>query len=100
MAIQTYKNPAVYIMASQRNGTIYTGVTSNLISRDYHHKQGCGSEFTRKYECKILVWFELHEEMAQAIVREKQIKSWKRLKKLALIEKDNPSWHDLSETII
>jgi putative endonuclease len=99
VAIQTYKQPAVYVMASARNGTIYTGVTSNLIARDYQHKQGYGDGFSKQYGCTLLVWFELHETMESAILREKQIKSWKRIRKLALIEALNPHWSDLSDRI-
>lgn len=98
MAIQTPKQPTTYIMASRRNGTIYTGVTSNLIARDYQHKQSHGDGFTKKYGCTLLVWFELHETMESAILREKQIKSCKRERKLALIESINPTWQDLGET--
>jgi putative endonuclease len=99
VAIQTYKSPATYIMASSRNGTLYVGITSNLIARDYHHKAGFTDGFSKKYHCTMLVWFELHETMESAILREKQIKSWKRLRKLALIESTNQHWRDLSETI-
>jgi putative endonuclease len=99
VAIQTYKSPAVYIMANKRNGTIYTGVTSDLIKRDYQHKQQLNEGFTKSYGCKLLVWFELHEQMDSAILREKQIKSWARKKKLALIEANNLYWLDLSETL-
>jgi len=99
VAIQTYKQPATYIMANRRNGTLYTGVTSNLIGRDYQHKQGYGDGFSKKYDCTLLVWFEQHETMEQAILREKQIKSWSRKRKLALIESVNPTWRDLSETL-
>ncbi len=93
------KQPAVYIMASKRNGTLYTGVTSNLIARDYQHKSGEIVGFTKRYGCKILVWYELHETMESAILREKQIKGGSRKKKLSLIEKDNPEWRDLSEDL-
>ncbi len=90
------KQPAVYIMASGRNGTIYTCVTSNIIARDYQHKTGATKGFTTRYGCKLLVWYELHETMESAILREKQIKGGSRAKKLALIEVDNQEWRDLS----
>jgi putative endonuclease len=91
--------PAVYILASQRNGTLYTGVTSDLPGRIGEHRQGVGSKFTAKYKVHQLVWFEMHATMDAAIAREKQIKAWKRAWKLALIEKDNPDWRDLFETL-
>jgi len=86
---------AVYIMASKRNGTLYVGVTSDLVGRVSQHRQDLIPGFARKYGCKILVWFEQHEEMHAAIYREKQIKRWLRKWKLELIEKDNPTWRDL-----
>ena len=91
--------PAVYILASQRNGTLYTGVTSDLPGRIGDHRQGVGSKFTAKYKVHQLVWFEMHATMDAAIAREKQIKAWKRAWKLALIERDNPDWRDLFETL-
>jgi putative endonuclease len=69
------KRPAVYIMASRRNGTLYTGVTSDLLKRVWLHREGCAEGFTKRYGCKILVWYESAEEMAAAILREKQIKA-------------------------
>ena len=89
------KEPAVYIVASKRNGTLYTGVTSNLVQRVYQHREGVADGFSKKYGCKILVWYEAHEEMIEAIGREKQIKAGSRATKLALIEKMNPAWRDL-----
>lgn len=89
------KQPAVYIVASRRNGTIYTGVTSNLTRRAYEHREGLVPGFTARYGCKLLVWYELQADMAAAIVREKQIKGGSRRRKLALIEALNPDWHDL-----
>ena len=80
------KQPAVYIITSQRNGTLYVGVTSNLVKRIYEHKEGVIEGFTKKYGCKILVFYELHETMLSAISREKQIKGGSRKKKLILIE--------------
>jgi putative endonuclease len=92
------KQPAVYIMASRRNGTLYTGVTSDIIQRVWQHKEGTIG-FTARHGCKLLVWYEIHEEMEPAILREKQIKAGSRRKKLALIEEMNPDWADLYESI-
>ncbi len=94
------KLPAVYIMASRRNGALYTGVTSNLVQRVYQHKQGLVSGFTLQHGCKTLVWFECHDTMESAICREKQIKAGSRKKKLKLIECLNPTWRDLYEDLI
>ncbi len=94
------KQPAVYIMASERNGTLYTGVTSALIQRVYQHKNGVIKGFTEKYGCKLLVYYELLDRMEDAIAREKQIKAGSRAKKIALIEGFNPRWLDLYETLI
>ena len=88
---------AVYIVASARNGTLYTGVTSQLPGRVQQHKLGTFDGFTSKYGCKTLVWCEDHPTMLEAIRREKQIKRWRRAWKLALIEAENPEWRDLSE---
>ena len=88
---------AVYIMASRRNGTIYLGVTGNLIQRAQQHAEGLIEGFSKKYGCKQLVWFEQHQEMGVAIEREKGIKKWRRAWKLNLIEKINPQWRDLAE---
>ena len=93
------KQPAVYIIANRRNGTLYTGVTSNLAQRIWQHREGAFPGFTQKYGCKTLVWFEQHETMEWAILREKQIKAGSRAKKLALIEATNPDWRDLYEEI-
>jgi putative endonuclease len=90
-----YSCIAVYILASRRNGTLYTGVTSDLITRILKHQRDEIPGFTRKYGCKLLVWFEQHEHMHVAIHREKQIKRWLRKWKLELIEKANPTWRDL-----
>ena len=94
------KQPAVYIMANKRNGTIYTGVTSHLIKRVYEHKYANAAGFTKTYQCKKLVYYELIDEMTSAIAREKQIKSGSRKKKLALIEQMNPYWEDLYGQLI
>ncbi|MDP1699730.1 MAG: GIY-YIG nuclease family protein [Aestuariivirga sp.] len=89
------KNPAVYILASRRNGTLYIGVTSDLCNRIAEHKDGRIPGFSKKYNLKILVWFQNYNSMEEAIKREKQLKEWKRSWKLELIEKSNPDWHDL-----
>ncbi|WP_109259508.1 GIY-YIG nuclease family protein [Hyphobacterium indicum] len=93
------KRPCVYILASRRNGTLYTGVTSNLAARVEEHRQGRASKFTRKYGVTRLVHFELFEEIGEAILREKRIKKWKRAWKLDLIEQYNPDWKDVSGEI-
>ena len=82
--------PAVYLLCSQRNGTLYLGVTSNLVQRVWQHREGLADGFTSKYGVHRLVWFEQHDEMESAILREKQIKKWNRAWKLDLIEKINP----------
>ncbi|MBB5763435.1 GIY-YIG nuclease family protein [Methylorubrum rhodesianum] len=89
------RQPVVYIMASARNGTLYTGVTSNLPRRAYEHRAKLTEGFTARYGCKLLVWYEPHETMIEAISREKQIKAGSRSRKLALIERLNPDWRDL-----
>jgi putative endonuclease len=94
------KEPCAYIVASGRNGTLYTGVTSNLPQRAFQHREGQVAGFSKKYGCKILIWYELHETMIGAITREKQIKADSREKKLALIESFNPRWEDLSDTLM
>jgi putative endonuclease len=91
--------PAVYIVASQRNGTLYIGVTSDLPGRIWQHKNGSFEGFSERYGCKILVWFEMAETMESAIVREKQIKEWRRAWKLRLIEEQNPDWDDLYDSL-
>ena len=91
---------AVYILASGRNGTLYTGVTSNLIKRIWEHREGVVDGFTKEYGVKTLVWYELTENPEAAITREKQIKAWKRGWKLKLIEERNPEWRDLYQDII
>lgn len=94
------KRPAVYIMASRRNGTLYTGVTSNLAQRAYQHREALIPGFTSRYGCRMLVWYEFHEEMIAAIAREKQIKAGSRKNKIALIEALNPAWRDLYEDVV
>ena len=90
----------VYIMANRVNGTIYTGVTSDLIHRVSQYRQGMSPGFARKYGCKLLVWFEAHDDLQDARLRELQIKKWKREWKLKLIEKDNPDWLDLYPSLL
>ena len=94
------RQPAVYILASKRNGTLYIGVTSELAKRVWQHKNDVVDGFTKRYSVHQLVWYELHETMESAIEREKALKNWKRLWKLALIENSNPGWQDLYETIV
>ncbi len=91
---------ACYIMASQRNGTLYTGVTSDLLNRGLEHRQHRGSAFAAKYGCTCLVWWEQFADMRSAIAREKDIKLWRRAWKIALIEKTNPSWRDLYQDFL
>ncbi len=86
----SHKAPAVYLLASARNGTLYAGVTSNLVQRIWQHREGVVEGFTHRYGVKTLVWYEQHETMQSAIAREKAIKKWNRAWKLALIEKANP----------
>lgn len=92
-------NGHVYILASRRNGTLYTGVTNNLSACIHAHREGRGSVFTRKYNVKSLVWYETFDLVTDAIQRETSIKRWPRKWKLALIEKENPHWADLYDTL-
>ncbi|MCK5680624.1 GIY-YIG nuclease family protein [bacterium] len=94
------KQPAVYILSSKRNGTLYIGVTSNLVKRIWEHKNNKMGGFTKRYGVHQLVWYEIHENMESAIVREKRLKEWKRKWKMELIENNNPYWHDLYNTIV
>jgi putative endonuclease len=94
------KQPAVYILASKRNGTLYTGVTSDLVKRAWQHKNDSADGFAKKYSVHMLVYYELADEMATAIAREKQIKGGSRAKKLAMIESMNPGWRDLYDDIL
>jgi len=94
------KQPAVYMLASQRNGTLYIGVTSDLIQRVWQHKEGLADGFTKTYGVKMLVWYEQHETMESAISKEKAMKKWLRTWKLKTIEKINPDWNDLWPEII
>ena len=93
------RQPAIYIMASRQNGTLYTGVTSNLSQRVYQHKQGLSDSFTARYRCFLLVYYEYYDTMLEAIAREKQIKAGSRRKKIELIEALNPDWQDLYATL-
>ena len=93
------KRPAVYILASKRNGTLYAGVTSDLSRRVDEHKNDAVEGFTKRYRVHMLVYCEFHADMRSAIEREKQIKKWNRAWKLELIEKDNPEWRDLAEEL-
>lgn len=88
------KSGFVYIMASRLNGTLYTGVTSDLAKRAYQHRNGLVAGFTRQHRCTLLVWFEGHDDLQEARARELQIKKWKREWKLKLIESENPDWLD------
>lgn len=89
-----------YIVASQRNGTLYTGSTDDLIRRVAEHRDKIRHGFTRKHGIAMLVWYEIHETREAAFKRERQIKEWKRVWKLEMIEKKNPSWADLFESLI
>jgi len=93
------KQPAIYILASRRNGTLYIGVTSDLERRVWEHKEGVIEGFTKKYDVHRLVYYEVHHEMGEAIAREKQLKKWNRAWKIELIEKSNPEWRDLREDL-
>ena len=92
--------PSVYLLASQRNGTLYIGVTSDLPGRIWQHKNNQVDGFTKRHGVHILVWYEVHGTMESAIMREKTLKEWKRKWKLELIESCNPTWSDLYENIL
>ncbi len=94
------KQACVYLLASRRNGTLYVGVTSDLIRRVWEHKEDLADGFTKRYGVHTLVWYELHDSMEVAIRREKAIKEWKRRWKLKLIEKQNPGWRDLYDEVL
>jgi len=98
--MRRYEFIAVYIVASRRNGTLYIGVTSDLMQRAHQHREGMIEGFAKKYGCKLLVWFEGHQQMHTAITREKELKLYRRMRKLELIEKINPQWRDLYEDLI
>ncbi len=90
----------VYILASKRNGTLYIGVTSDLIRRIYEHREGLVDGFSKRYGAKRLVYFETHDDIVRAIQREKTMKHWSRAWKLELIESRNPDWDDLYDMIV
>jgi putative endonuclease len=94
------KQPAVYILASKRNGSLYIGLTSNLVKRIWEHKNNMVKGFTKRYGVHLLVWYELHESIESAIEREKQMKEWKRKWKLELIEAANQNWRDLYYALV
>jgi putative endonuclease len=93
------RQPAVYILASKRNGTLYVGVTSDLLARVWQHRNDMVAGFTRDYRVHLLVYYEMHDTMYAAITREKQLKKWNRAWKLELIERSNPEWIDLWDQI-
>jgi len=95
-----YKQPCVYILASKRNGTLYVGVTSDVVKRGWEHRNRLIEGFTKKYGIHKLVYYEAHENMLASITREKQIKKWNRAWKLRLIEQLNPEWRDLWPEIV
>ena len=94
------RQPCVYILASQKNGTLYIGVTSDLIKRTWLHKSEIIDGFSSRYQVHLLVWYELHSTMESAITREKQLKEWKRVWKVRLIEETNSHWTDLYPTLL
>jgi putative endonuclease len=94
------KSYYVYLLASDRYGTLYTGVTSDLIKRAWQHREALTEGFTKKYGVKQLVWYEVHGDVLAAITREKQIKKWNRAWKIELIQKQNPLWRDLYEDLL
>jgi putative endonuclease len=98
--VQMERLPCVYILASRRNGTLYTGVTSDLIKRVWQHKNDAVEGFTKRYRVHILVWYETHETIMSAIEREKAVKEWKRNWKIKLIEDFNPEWKDLYSDLL
>jgi putative endonuclease len=95
-----HKQPALYVLASKRNGTLYIGVTSDLHKRVWEHKNDLVEGFTKRYRIHRLVYYELHQDMVSAIEREKQMKKWNRAWKLELIETHNPDWRDLLKGIL
>ena len=89
----------VYLMANRKRGKTYLGVTNSLAKRAWEHREGIGSEYSKEHDCKLLVWFEAHDDIQSARLRELQMKKWKRAWKLEIIEKDNPEWNDLYLTM-
>ena len=94
------KKPAVYFVTNKKGGTIYTGVTSDIVKRVYEHKHKLADGFTKKYNCSLLVYYEIYDDMYEAIKREKRLKNYLREWKIELIEKDNPDWRDLYSDIV
>ena len=94
------KLPCVYIVSNRRHGTLYVGVTSNLIQRIWQHKNKVSGGFTARYNLDKLMWYEMHESMESAIAREKQLKAGSRARKIRLIEAENPQWEDLYEEVM
>ncbi|MFT4198664.1 MAG: GIY-YIG nuclease family protein [Pseudoxanthomonas sp.] len=94
------KQPAVYILATRKNGTLYIGVTSDLVARTWQHKEHVVEGFSKRYNVTMLVWYELHGTMETAILREKQLKKWNREWKLRLVSESNPEWRDLWGDIV
>jgi len=95
-----WRQPSVYMLASGRNGTLYFGVTSDLVKRVWQHRNIAVEGFTSRHRVHDLVWYEMHETMESAILREKQLKGWKRVWKPRLIEGENPEWHDLYQALL
>ena len=93
------KQPCVYVMTNKPNGTLYTGVTSNLVQRVWQHKNDLAEGFTKRYGTHTLVWYETHDTMSEAITREKRVKEWKRAWKLEMISAFSPDWHDLYDDL-
>jgi putative endonuclease len=100
VAMTKIRQPAVYLLASRQRGTLYVGATSDLIKRVYEHQHDVVEGFTRRHGVHTLVWYELHETMEAAILREKRIKAWQRAWKLQLVESANPDWNDLYPGIL
>ena len=98
--LQMHRRGYVYILASKRNGTLYVGVTNDLGRRIYEHREGLLGGFTKRYGVRNLVYYEIYDTVAQAIAREKQVKAWKRAWKLEAIERMNPTWADLYESLL
>ncbi|MEO8365340.1 MAG: GIY-YIG nuclease family protein [Pseudoxanthomonas sp.] len=94
------KQPAVYMLATGKRGTLYLGVTSNLIARTWQHREHVVEGFTKRYNITMLAWYELHGTMESAILREKQLKKWNREWKLRLVHESNPEWRDLWDDIV
>jgi len=94
------RQAATYIMANKRNGTLYLGATGNFQRRIWEHREGLLLGFTKKYGCKMLVWYEFYDNVRDALAREHQLKGGSRLKKLSLIETMNPDWLDLYDDLI